>query len=279
MMIRTAALLLAISAAPAWAQTLDVVPLAGGGDLTIMRDSETGTQSLNAGETVLLTAPVITRDLIISDREGEPAAVVFYADSGEPGCAPAPWVVTVEFGTPWARGPIGDPCVPYLATARPGTVTFLSPPNLGLPGDAIAFDIDDQIVRLGPIVYAPQADRGWDALDGELGGYNDLSTLDLYAAQPVYDALLASWSTEISIFTRHLGIRTIPVIEGNFLLQTGCLPGQCGFAIGMLAVDPIREEVYSAFFNEGAPDIRPPLDTWSAEAQALYERWAAGEFR
>ncbi|MEO0385369.1 MAG: hypothetical protein AAF234_17625 [Pseudomonadota bacterium] len=278
-MIRTTALLLALSASPALAQTLDVISLTGGSDLTITRDGETGEQSLVAGETVLLSAPVITRDLLIENADGEPAAAVLYADSGEAGCAPAAWVVTVEFGTPWARGPIGDPCLPYLATARPGIITFVSQPDLAQTGDAIIFPIDEQIMRLGPIVYAPQADRGWDALDGEVGGYNDLSTLDLYAAQPVYDALWDKWQEELSLFARHIGTRTIPVIEGDFLLQTGCLPSQCAFAIGMLAVDPAQEVVYSAFLNEGAPDIRPPLEDWSTDARSIYERWSSGEFR
>lgn len=278
-MIRTTALLLALSASPALAQTLDVISLAGGSDLTITRDGETGEQSLIAGETILLSAPVITRDLLVENGDGEPAAAVLYADSGEAGCAPEAWVVTVEFGTPWARGPIGDPCLPYLATARPGIITFVSQPDLAQTGDAIIFAIDEQIVRLGPIVYAPQADRGWDALDGEVGGYNDLSTLDLYAAQPVYDALWEKWQDELSLFARHIGTRTIPVIEGDFLLQTGCLPSQCAFAIGMLAVDPASEQVYSAFLNEGAPDIRPPLEDWSTDARSIYERWTAGEFR
>ncbi|MFN3226846.1 MAG: hypothetical protein ACE360_11425 [Hyphomicrobiales bacterium] len=278
-MIRTAALLLALSASPSLAQTLDVISLPDGIDLTITRDGQTGTQALVAGDTTLLSAPVITRDLIVTDMDGEPAAVVLYADNDDAGCAPAAWVVTVEFGTPWARGPIGHPCLPYVATARPGMVTFVSQPDLAQPGDAITFSIDEQIVRLGPIVYAPQAGRGWDALDGEVGGYNDLSTLDLYAAQPVYDALWVAWEDELAVFARHLGSRTIPVIEGDFLLQTGCLPGQCAFAIGMLAVDPAQEVVYSAFLNEGAPAIRPQLDEWSPAAQAVYERWAAGEFR
>lgn len=278
-MIRTTALLLALSASPALAQTLDVISLTGGSDLTITRDGETGEQSLVAGETVLLSAPVITRDLLVENGDGEPAAAVLYADSGEAGCAPEAWVVTVEFGTPWARGPIGDPCLPYLATARPGIITFVSQPDLAQTGDAIIFPIDEQIMRLGPIVYAPQADRGWDALDGEVGGYNDLSTLDLYAAQPVYDALWEKWQDELSLFARHIGTRTIPVIEGDFLLQTGCLPSQCAFAIGMLAVDPAQEAVYSAFLNEGAPDIRPPLEDWSTDARSIYERWSAGEFR
>lgn len=278
-MIRTTALLLALSASPALAQTLDVISLPDGIDLTITRDADTGTQALVAGETVLLSAPVITRDLIVTNQDGDPAAVVVYADNDEPSCPPIAWVVTVEFGTPWARGPIGDPCQPYVATARPGTVSFVSAPDLARPGDAISFSIDEQIVRLGPIVYAPQPGRGWDALDGEVGGYNDLSTLDLYAAQPVHDALWTTWQEELAIFARHLGTRTIPVIEGDFLLQTGCLPSQCAFAIGMLAVNPASETVYSAFLNEGAPDIRPPLEEWSADAQNLYERWSAGEFR
>jgi hypothetical protein len=36
----------------------------------------------------------------------------------------------------------------------------------------------------------------------------------------------------------------------------------------MLAVDPAREAVYSAFLNEGAPDIRPPLAEWSPRPKA-----------
>ncbi|MBV6659285.1 MAG: hypothetical protein KI785_16090, partial [Devosiaceae bacterium] len=132
---------------------------------------------------------------------------------------------------------------------------------------------------LGTLRYAPQPARGWDALDAEVGGYSDLSTLDLYAAEPVYAALASGWGDQLFVFARHLATRTVPIIEGNLLLQTGCLPGQCAFAIGMLAVDPGRETVYAAFLNEGAPDARPALEDWSDEARAVYDRWREGGYR
>ncbi len=277
-MIRTALLLLALTTA-ANAQTLDVIAMPGGSDLTITVDSETGQQALMAGEETLLVAATITGDLTVQNRDGEPIGAVVFAESGEPGCAPSPYVITLEFGVPWPQGPLGIQCLPYVATARPGIVTFISPPDLAQDGDLIAFTTNDGPVRLGTLSYAPQENRGWDALDAEVGGYSDMRQLDLYAAQPVLDALEALWADDLFAFAQHLRTRSIPVQEGNFLFQSGCMPGQCAFAIGLLAVDPGQEQVYSAYFNEGAPDIRPPIEEWSEEATALFDRWRAGELQ
>jgi hypothetical protein len=283
-MIRTTLLLLALTTGVtattgATAQTLDVIAMPGGNDLTITVDSETGQQALMAGDQALLVAATITGDLVVEDAAGEPIGVVIFAESGEPGCAPSPYVVALEFGLPWPQGPLGIACLPYVATARPGIVTFISPPDLAQDGDLMAFTPDDGPVRLGALSYTPQETRGWDALDAEVGGYSDMRSLDLYAAQPVYDALAGLWNEELFNFAQHLRTRSIPVMDGNMLYQSGCMPGQCAFAIGLLAVDPGQERVYSAFFNEGAPDIRPPLEEWSDDATALFERWRAGELQ
>ncbi len=278
-MIRTLSLALTLVAAPATAQTLDVFTLEGGVDVTIQLNSQTNQQDLVADGAILLSAPSITRDLPILGPQGEQAAVIVYAASDQEGCAASPYVVSADFGVAWPQGPIGIPCLAYLATARTSTAAFISPPDLGQDGDAVVFDLRDGVVPLGPIVYAPQETRGWDALDAEVGGYSDLSTLDLYAAAPVYDALVDLWGPELFIFGRHLSTRTVPIVDGNFLLQSGCLSGQCGFTLGLLAVDVTQERVYSAYFNEGAPDVRPPLEEWSAPAQALFDRWREGEFR
>lgn len=261
------------------AQTIDVAQLSGGIDLTITILADENAQVLAANGTEILRAPAITIDLDLVDVNGEMAGLIVQAAAEDPACPASPYGVTIEFGQPWLQGPIGQHCIPYASASYPGGAILFSPPELYRDGDVVMFDLEQGPYRLGPITYAPQPDRGWDALDGEVGGYNDLSAIDLYASQPVYDALLETWQDELGIFARHLGSRTIPVIEGNFLLQTGCLPGQCAFAIGMLAVDPASEQVYSAFLNEGAPATRPPLEQWSSDAQGLYERWSAGEFR
>ncbi len=261
------------------AQTIDVAQLPGGIDLTITLLADENAQVLAANGTEILRAPAITIDLDLVDTNGEAAGLIVQAAAEDPACAASPYGITIQFGQPWLHGPIGQPCIPYASAGYPGGALLFSPPELYRDGDAVMLDLEQGAYRLGPIAYAPQEGRGWDALDGEVGGYNDLSTLDLYAARPVFDALQAAWQDELTVFARHLGSRTIPVIEGNFLLQTGCLPGQCAFAIGMLAVDPAQETIYSAFLNEGAPAIRPPLEEWSPEAQSLYERWSAGEFR
>ncbi|MFK7791884.1 MAG: hypothetical protein AB8B88_04345 [Devosiaceae bacterium] len=282
-MIRATALCLALSATfninTAHAQTIDVVPLPDGQDLTINRDEATGQQTLNAGEDALLAAATITSDLQVTDREGTPVGTVIYAESGEPGCAASPYVVTLAFGVPWVQGPIGMLCAPYIATARAGLVIFTSPSDLAQDGDVVVFDLNDGPVRMGPVAFAPQPGRGWDALDAEVGGYSDMSALDLYSAEPVYDALNTLWGEDLFALAQHLRTRTVPVQQGNLLAQSGCLPAQCAFAIGLIAVDPGNEEVYSAYFNEGAPDIRPPLESWSEEATALYNTWREGGLR
>ena len=271
--------LAALVAVPASAQTIDVAQLPGGVDLTITRLAEEGVQVLAANGTEILRAPAITIALDLVDVGGQPAGLIVQAASDDPACASVPYAVTLQFGSPWLRGPIGQPCTPYTAALYPGGAILFSAPQLHTDGDAVLFDLEQGAYRLGPIRFAPQPGRGWDALDAEVGGYSDLSSLDLYAAEPVYAALAALWGDGLFVFAQHLATRTVPQIEGNYLLQTGCLPAQCAFAIGMLAVDPASESIYAAYFNEGAPDIRPGLDEWPEAARAIYDTWREGGYR
>ena len=276
---RLACLALLLPTGSALAQTIDVASLPSGIDVTITRLPNENVQVLMAGGTELLRAHSITIELDLADAGGGPAGLIVQAASDDPACPAAPYGLTAAFGAPWLRGPIGQPCTPYVAASYPGGAILFSLPQLHADGDAVLFDVEAGPYRLGPIAFAPQPTRGWDALDGEVGGYNDLSPIDLYAAQPVYEALVAQWQGELFAFAQHLASRTVPQIEGNLLFQTGCLPQQCAFAIGMLAVDPASEQVYAAYFNEGAPAIRPPLEDWSPQAVALYDAWRAGDLR
>ena len=265
------------------AQTLDVITLTdeqgASVDVTITRDAEHSEQVLASGGTELARAPSLVSDLMLTDTEGNTVGAILYVGVEDQACPAEPHALTLAFGTPWLDGPIGEPCMAYAAATYPGGAMLFSQPQLHRDGDAVLFDLEQGAHRLGPISYAPQNGRGWDALDAEVGGYSELSPLDLYAAEPVYDGIHAMWGDELNAFAQHLASRTIPQIEGGFLLQTGCLPGQCAFAIGMLAVDPAREAIYSAYFNEGAPASRPDLAEWPPEARAIYDRWREGDFR
>ncbi|MEM6382218.1 MAG: hypothetical protein AAF739_06045 [Pseudomonadota bacterium] len=275
----TTTLVLGLPTTSVPAQTLDVFTLTGDVDVTITVDSATNEQILTSSGNEIIRAPVIVRDAPILQVDSGTAGHVLYVDQGEEGCAASPYVLTVSFGEPWLQGPIGLPCTPYAAATYPGGAILFSPPELHADGDAVMFDLEAGPIRLGPIVYAPQPGRGWDALDAEVGGYSDLAALDLYAAEPVYADLNEQWGDGLFVFAQHLRTRSLPQIEGNFLIQTGCLPSQCSFAIGLIAVDPANEQVYSAFFNEGAPDARPAIEQWSDDARAIYDTWREGGFR
>lgn len=261
------------------AQTLDVAQLPGGISVTITRLAQDSVQVLSANGNELLRAHSITVETDLIDAGGQTAGLLVQAASQDPACPALPYALTVQFDQPWLRGPLGRPCTAYAAATYPGGAILFSVPQLHADGDAMLFDLQQGYFRLGPIAFAPQPDRGWDALDGEVGGYNDLSPLDLYAAQPVYEDLADMWGETLFVFAQHLASRTAPIIQGNVLLQTGCLPSQCAFAIGMLAVDPANEAIYAAYFNEGAPDARPAIEDWPEEARAIYERWRAGDYR
>ncbi|MEM1288183.1 MAG: hypothetical protein AAGH60_07515 [Pseudomonadota bacterium] len=261
------------------AQTLDVIELKGGIALTIVVDSATGQQTLIHDGVELLRAPSIATGPTITDPEGTAAAIVLTSASPEEGCPAERRVVSAEADSVFLSAPIGAFCTAYTVTTSPGTAIFLAEPELHQAGEVVRFDLNNGQSLVGPVVYAPQPNRGWESLRAQTEGFDPLSQDDLYAAQPVYDALLELWDEDIFILAQHLATRTVPLQTGDLLIQSGCLPSQCAFAIGLLAVDPVSEAIYSAFFNEGAPDVRPDLDAWPDPARDVFERWRAGEFR
>ncbi|CAN0462004.1 unnamed protein product, partial [Ectocarpus fasciculatus] len=126
----------------------------------------------------------------------------------------------------------------------------------------------------GPVGYAPQAALTWaDVPSSPSNG------TDLYAYPPVHAQLVPLWGQDLFVFAQHLSARNSPAQGSGLVYQTGCILTQCAFAIGLVAVDPTNQSVFSAYLNEGAPDIRPPLDAWSEEALEIYEAWRAGDLR
>ncbi|MEM1286560.1 MAG: hypothetical protein AAGH43_14345 [Pseudomonadota bacterium] len=265
-------------AAPLVAQTLDTLMLTGGHALTITLDQDGGLQTLRAGDTVLATASNIARGAVLPNADDEIAAAVFRLQGDTEECPPAPMVVSVHDGVLEATPPLGRGCTRYDISVGERALVFVSPPDLHAAGDAFLFDLDRRLTVLGPIGYRPQPTWGWDRLSRMLADHNDAELADdLYAHAPVFDALLQLWDDELFLFAQHLAARTFPTAEGDLLYQSGCVPGQCTFAIGLLVADPATETVYAAYFNEGAPDVRPPVAEWSEAARELFERWRSGD--
>lgn len=263
----------------AQAQTLDVINLRDDVALTIVVDAETDDQALVRDGVEIFRASTIITGPAILDKEGQLGGVVLTSASPTEGCPAERRVVSAQFGDVLVSAPIGTPCVAYTVTTSPDLALFLSEPELHQAGEVIRFDLDLGQRVIGPVVYAPQPNRGWESLRAQTEGYDPVSEDDLYAAWPVYEAMLGLWDQDVFILAQHLATRTVPTQVGDLLIQSGCLPSQCSFAIGLLAVDPASESVYTAFFNEGAPDVRPALENWPDPARDVFERWRAGEFR
>lgn len=265
---------------PGFAQTLDTVMLTGGHAITITLDRDGGLQTLRAGETVLATASNITRGAVLTDTQDQVTAAIFRLQGDTEECPPAPMVVSVHDGLLEATPPLGRSCRRYDASVGDGQLVFISPPDLHEAGDAFLFDQTLRLQVLGPIGYRPQPAWGWDRLALALEQTDEDAQIDdLYAHAPVFDELLRLWEGDLFIFAQHLATRTYPMSGEGVLYQSGCIPDQCAFAIGLLVAEPQTQAVYAAFFNEGAPDVRPPLTEWSEPAQAIFEAWRAGELR
>ena len=269
-----AASFLALGISGANAQTLDALTLTDGIAITITRDRETGEQTLRAGNTVLYTARSIQRSTPFMRDDGEIDGALFYALNGDEGCPAIPLVVHAENGTPVSSGMLGQPCTAYDVAAAERRVQLINRPELHRLGEAFAYDLDEGLITYGPVGYAPQAGLEW----------NDVSSsttdgTDLYAYPPVHAQLVPLWGQDLFLFAQHLSARDQPAELSGLYYQTGCIVGQCAFAIGLVIADPADQSVYSAYLNEGAPDIRPPLDAWNDEARQIYEAWRAGDLR
>lgn len=273
--IATAAALLTASTAPLTAQTIDTLTLTGDLALTVVRDTDGTTQTLMAGGEPLISAQTITRALEITDDAGEPAAAVFLLDDGEEDCAPTPLVVSSREGRAFNSGRLGTACLPYSLSSGDRQAVFLNPPDFHRLGDVFSFQLGRGVQAIGPIGYAPQPDWSWDLLRQNV----EAPGQDLFAYAPVHAQLVELWQNDLFVFAQHLGMRGLPASSGPLVYQPGCIAAQCTFAIGLLAVDPASEQVFSAYLNEGAPDIRPPLEDWSEPALVLYESWRSGDLR
>lgn len=271
----TAATFLASGAGLLWAQTIDTLTLTGNVALTIVRDTDGATQTLMADGEPLISAQTITRTLEILDPAGDPAAAVFLLDDEGEDCAPTPLVISSRDGRAFNSGRLGTPCLTYTISSGDGQAVFLTAPDFGRLGDVFSFELGRGVQTIGPIGYAPQPDWTWDLLrqNAEAPGH------DLFAYAPVHARLVELWQADLFVYAQHLEFHGVPASSGAFFYQPGCILAQCTFAIGLLAVDPVNEQVFSAFLNEGAPDIRPPLEEWSEPALMLYESWRRGDLR
>jgi hypothetical protein len=157
-------------------------------------------------------------------------------------CACRLRVVTVEFGTPWLHGP-DRPAVPTLCGNRiSGHGDPFQPTHLAQrDGDALS---PSRSGTSKSSAWAPLSTPRKQAAAGMRSMARSAVTMIFPRSISMRHSrctMRCGWPGAMnSVFARHLGSRTIPVIEGDFLLQTGCLPGQCAFAIGMLAVDPAQ---------------------------------------
>lgn len=271
----TAAAFLTSSAWPVLAQTIDTLTLTDGVALTIVRDSDGATQTLMADGEPLISAQTITRTLEISGATGEPAAAIFLLNDQSEDCAPTPLVVSSRDGRAFNSGRLGIPCLDYDITSGNGQAVFLNAPDFHRLGDVFSFQLGRGVQTIGPIGYAPQPDWTWDLLRQHV----DAPGQDLFAYAPVHARLVELWQNELFVYAQHLGARGQPASSGAYFYQPGCILAQCTFAIGLLAVDPQNEQVFSAYLNEGAPDIRPHLAEWSEPALVLYESWRQGDLR
>lgn len=267
--------LLACGAGPLFAQTIDTLTLTGDVALTIVRDTDGATQTLMADGEPLVSAITITRTLEILNPAGEPGAAVFLLNEEEEDCAPTPLVVSSRNGQAFNSGRLGTPCLAYDISSGDGKAVFLNPPDFHRLGDVFSFQLGRGVQAIGPIGYAPQPGWTWDLLrqNAEAPGH------DLFAYAPVHEQLVDLWQNELFVYAQHLSARGMPVSSGALFYQPGCILAQCTFAIGLLTIDPVNEQVFSAFLNEGAPDIRPPLEEWSEPALVLYESWRNGDLR
>lgn len=274
-LVTTAVVFLATSAGPLLAQTIDTLTLTGDLALTVVRDSDGATQTLMAAGEPLVSAKTITRALEIADDAGAPAAAVFLLDDGQEDCAPTPLVVSSREGRAFNSGRLGSPCLAYTLSSGNRQAVFLNAPDFHRLGEVFAFQLGRGVQSIGPIGYAPQPDWTWDLLrqNAEAPGQ------DLFAYAPVHERLVELWQNDLFVYAQHLGARGLPASSGSFFYQPGCILAQCTFAIGLLAVDPANEQVFSAYLNEGAPDVRPPLEEWSEPALVLYESWRSGDLR
>lgn len=278
------ALLLSLWPTVVSAQTLDTVTLSdGSGDgsvaLTIVRNPSSGTQQLVWNGQVIEEAVTITRGPSFTNRVGATDGALFYLLLHREDCPPTPIVVQAVAGEavrrePLSSGRLGAPCATLDVAATDRHVQIIAPPDLYRDGLALAYDLDLGLQVYGAVRYAPQPRLGWEHVTASLE-----TGTDLYAHTPVFDALQTLWGADLFLFAQHLASRSAPATQDGLIYQPGCILAQCAFAIGLLAVDPASETVYSAYLNEGAPDIRPPLDQWSASAMALYEAWRSGELR
>lgn len=274
-MIRSLAItIFALCVTGATAQTLDAITLSDGIALTITRDRQTGEQALRSGDTVLQTARSIQRSTSFVRGDGEIDGVLFYVLGDEENCPAAPLVAQVVDRTLVSSGALGQPCTAYDVAVTQRRAQFINPPELHRLGEAFAYDLDAGLITYGPVGYAPQAGLGWDDVSASVS-----IGRDLYAYPTVHAQLVPLWGQDLFVFAQHLSERNEPAQRSELFYQTGCILTQCTFAIGLIIADPEDQSVYSAYLNEGAPDIRPPLDAWSEAAREIYEAWRAGDLR
>lgn len=269
----------------AQAQTLDIVTLDAGIALTI--EATSTSQVLRLDGEIVLEGLTVAKLAPIETANGRRRGAVLGVLTETEDCTPDLYVAALnDLDSVTLLGPLGLPCVHHDLSTAEDRVTFIAAPSFQADGIAFAYDLNEGLIDYGTLRYTPQRQLGWSTLRGEDDA--DIRDVpveelpiqnDLYAYTPIYAQLRDLWGGELFIYAQHFGARGTPTWQDGLVYQPGCILSQCAFAIGLLVADPTNERVFSAYLNEGAPDIRPPLEEWNHPALALFESWRRGDLR
>ena len=262
-----AATLLALSPSPVAAEPVAL----GGLALEVVEDTDNFQRVLTAGGTELARDFYVDIYGTILGPSGEPEAAVVAVGGGGNACAPALRVVIAAEGEARISDPVGPECTSYQVFFDDYFALFLARPTPAEDGEVILYSVDGGFDWQGVLAFQAFPGTGFASLAGFDG-----HPLDLLRNADVLGAVEALWGAERRTFARYLGTASNVTTRSGYLVGAGCLPHSCGYTIGLILVDVPGRKVFTAYFNEGAPDVRPALSQWPLTARALYEQWRHG---
>jgi hypothetical protein len=214
----------------------------------------------------------IERSVPLGGRE----VVLASAGPGGNACGSYPLIlIPANDGTLTMATPLGTGCGLFAEVAATADrLVFMGYPQPGIPASIDQWQPRGGLEHVGRIEFEPAPETGWSTLDPAAVSH----PIDLFSNGDVYRAIAALAGGDLGALAASLRVSGSPeLVDGRFMVATGCTPHACGTADGFLAVDIEDRAVYAATDATDTPAVWPAAGDWPQPLRARLEAWQNGQ--
>lgn len=257
-----AALTLALSSVPGFAQTAEPEKHPFEGGTITITETDTGEKEIAFDGRLLASNYFVSFDREV-EVGGSRVALISVGDGGN-ACPPGTLIV-------WKNGNeidsdyVGEDCGAPSPAVTPSQIYFVPYLLPGASADVVTWSPTERYGLAGLLTYKPQADTGWSDLDPSAVEH----MLDTFRNEAVYAAAAKLLGGDLGSVATGLVVGGAPTtLKSGVIWSDGCIPHACGGGNGFMAIDKAGRKLYFAQQTEGdTPKSWPPAAKWPKDVR------------